>query len=71
MFLVRESRPSRIAATVVCAMACFALTVTSPGSAPPDWPPFLRARAEYPARRQSAYVVTGSAVVPNSSSQAN
>jgi hypothetical protein len=35
-------------------MACFALTVTSPGSAPPDWPPFLRARAEYPAQIANA-----------------
>jgi hypothetical protein len=32
------------------ATALLALTVTAPGSAPPDWPPFLRASDEYPAQ---------------------
>lgn len=34
---------------VACAMVLLTLTVTSPGAAPRDWPPFLRASAEYPA----------------------
>jgi hypothetical protein len=52
---MRESRTSRVAvATVVSATALLALTVTSPGSAPRDWPPFLRASDEYPAQIASA-----------------
>jgi hypothetical protein len=43
-----------ISATVVCAMAFMALTVTALGSASPDWPPFLRAREEYPAEISNA-----------------
>jgi hypothetical protein len=35
---------------VVCAIAFLVLTVTSLGSAPPDWPPFLRPSEEYPAQ---------------------
>jgi hypothetical protein len=35
--------------SVVCAMALLMLTVTSLGSAPRDWPPFLPASEEYPA----------------------
>jgi hypothetical protein len=37
-------------ATVLSATALLALTVTSLGSAPRDWPPFLRASDEYPAQ---------------------
>ena len=35
--------------SVVCATALLTLTLTSLGSAQRDWPPFLRASAEYPA----------------------
>jgi hypothetical protein len=52
---MRESRTSRVAvATVVFVTALLALTVTSLGSAPRDWPPFLRASNEYPAQIASA-----------------
>jgi hypothetical protein len=52
MFFIRESRTSRIAvATVASVTALLALTVTSLGSPPRDWPPFLRASDEYPVRR--------------------
>jgi hypothetical protein len=37
-------------AVLFCATALLALTVTSPSSAPRDWPPFLRASDEYPAQ---------------------
>jgi hypothetical protein len=44
----------RSKATLVSATALLALTVTSLGSAPRDWPPFLRASDEYPAEIASA-----------------
>jgi hypothetical protein len=44
----------RVKAPLVCATALLALTVTPLGSAPRDWPPFLRARDEYPAQITSA-----------------
>lgn len=47
---MRVSRTLRVFASVVCAMALLVFTVTSLGSAPPDWPPFLRASEEYPAQ---------------------
>jgi hypothetical protein len=51
MFFIRESRTSRVAvATVASVTALLALTVTSLGSPPRDWPPFLRASDEYPAQ---------------------
>ena len=44
------SRGVRMSAAVVCALVFLALALTPLGSAPPDWPPFLRAREEYPAQ---------------------
>lgn len=41
-------------AAVASATALLALTVTSPGSTPRDWPPFLRASDELPAQIASA-----------------
>jgi hypothetical protein len=41
-------------AAVVGATALLALAVTSPRSAPRDWPPFLRASDEYPAHIANA-----------------
>ena len=35
--------------TVLCTMAILALDGTALGSAPPDWPPFMRAKERYPA----------------------
>jgi hypothetical protein len=48
--VIRVSRTSRLCASAVCAVALLVITVTSLGSAPADWPPFLRPRAEYPAQ---------------------
>jgi len=49
IFCIREPRTSRVAVTtVVSATVLLALTVTSLGSAPRDWPPFLRASDAYP-----------------------
>ena len=45
---MRDSRTSAVG-IVMSATALLALTVTSLGSAPRDWPPFLRATDEYPA----------------------
>jgi hypothetical protein len=55
MFFIRKSRTSRVAvATVASVTALLALTVTSLGSPPRDWPPFLRASDAYPVQIASA-----------------
>ena len=45
---------ARIAATVACLLTFLALAVSSFGSWPGEWPPFLRARDGYPAPLASA-----------------
>lgn len=50
MFFMRASRTRVAVAAVVSATTVLALTVTSLGSAPRDWPPFLRASDQYPAQ---------------------
>src|SRR5688500_5164100 len=52
---MRGSRtPSVAMATVTCAIAFLAITVTSFGSVPGDWPPFLPASDAYPPPIASA-----------------
>jgi hypothetical protein len=47
-------RPPRSRQVAVALAALLVLTVTSLGSTPRDWPPFLRASDEYPAQIASA-----------------
>src|SRR5919108_5050934 len=52
-YAVQRRMCPRISA-VVCSLAVLVLAVTSFGAASPDWPPFLRAKDDYPPSTANA-----------------